>query len=69
MSDAATPKPRTLEPASQTPKVYPATGELALKCVVCTGDVSARQNVMFWPGVGVVAHIHCAFEAKLGGAS
>jgi hypothetical protein len=69
MSAAATPKPRPLDPASTTPKIYPATGELALRCIVCTGSVGARETVTFWVGLGLVAHMHCAFEARLGGVS
>jgi hypothetical protein len=70
MSADATPKPRPLEqPASLTPKVYPATGELVILCIVCSETISARRLVMFWPSVGMAAHMTCALEAKLGGLS
>jgi hypothetical protein len=70
MSDAANPKPRPLErPTSLTPKVYPATGELALRCIVCGEIISARKIVVFWASVGVAAHITCASDVQLGGLS
>lgn len=69
MSAATDAHPRALAPPSTAPKFAETSGELKLRCIGCGDQVSAREKVMFWPGLGVIAHIFCALEARSQGRS